>query len=533
MREMRYLSICSGIEAASIAWEPLGWIPVAFAEIDKFPSAVLKARWPHVPNLGDFTKITRESLGTAIDLLVGGTPCQAFSIAGLRGGLDDARGNLALEYLKLAQRLRPQWVVWENVPGILSSTSHSAPDPCPPPPPMDLGCDGAEMDTEDEYVGEELHALNCFLAGLSELGYGWAYRVLDAQYIRVDGYPRAVPQRRRRVFVVGYLGDWRRAAAVLFEPEGMQGHPPPRREAGKAIAGTLSVRAGGGGHPDGGDGRHSQLIATDVAPTVRAGGNETGGDRPYGTDTDTCESLVLQDFGGNNTSGPIDVATAVNAHGGPAGRLDFESETFVAHTLKAEGFDASEDGTGRGIPLVPVVFDETQITSGENRSNPQPGDPSHPIPAHGRPPTVAFSCKDYGNDAVDDVAPTLRAMGHDGSHANAGGQLAVAFNARQDPDVSGDVTHPIDTDGASVGVLQPWRVRRLTPTECARLQGFPEDHCAITYRGKPAADGPQYKAYGNSMAIPVMRWIGMRIDLVERIPGARKAILNTLEPSNV
>ncbi len=207
---MRYLSVCSGIEAATVAWHPLGWAPSAFAEIDPHASAVLAHHYPGVPNLGDFTTIGADA--GPIDVLVGGTPCQSFSVAGLRGGLADARGNLAIEYLRLADRLRPRWVVWENVPGVLSSNR-----------------------------GRDFGA---FLGGLGELGYGFAYRVLDAQYF-------GLAQRRKRVFVVGHLGDWRRAASVLLEREGMLGHPAPRREAGQGVApgvaGCLNSGGQGGG----------------------------------------------------------------------------------------------------------------------------------------------------------------------------------------------------------------------------------------------------------------------------------------------
>lgn len=234
---MRYGSICSGIEAASVAWHPLGWRASFLSEIEAFPRAVLSHHYQEVPLHGDFTTI-RAGEYDPIDLLVGGTPCQSFSVAGLRGGLDDERGNLALEYLRLAQRLRPRWLVWENVPGVLSSGK-----------------------------GRDFGAI---LGGMVELGYGFAYRVLDAQYVRVDGFGRGVPQRRRRVFVVGHLGDWRRAAAVLFEPESLRGNPAPRRQAGEGIAPTISARPTGGGglgtdfDLDGG------LIAADVASTLNA-----------------------------------------------------------------------------------------------------------------------------------------------------------------------------------------------------------------------------------------------------------------------
>ena len=201
---MKYLSVCAGIEAASVAWHHMGWEPVAFSEIEKFPSAVLAHHYPNVPNWGDMTKF-KEWPDANINVLVGGTPCQSFSVAGLRKGLDDPRGNLMLTYLAIADKYRPEWLVWENVPGVLSSNG-----------------------------GKDFGAL---LGGMAELGYGWAYRVLDAQYF-------GVAQRRRRVFVVGYLGDWHRAAAVLFERHSLSGHPAPSRKTGKA---TPALSASGTG----------------------------------------------------------------------------------------------------------------------------------------------------------------------------------------------------------------------------------------------------------------------------------------------
>lgn len=376
---MRFGSVCSGIEAASVAWHPLGWSAFWVAEIERFPSQVLAHHYPTVPNRGDMTKF-KEWPDATLDLLVGGTPCQSFSVAGLRKGLADPRGNLMLTYLAIAERYAPRWLVWENVPGVLSSNG------------------GRDFGT--------------LLGGLAELGYGFAYRVLDAQYIRVESHSRAVPQRRRRVFVVGYLGDWRRAAAVLFERESLLGHPAPRREAGKGIAPTLSARTKGGGG--------------------------------LGTDFD-CD-------------------------GG-----------LVSHSLRGEGFDASEDGSGRGTPLVPVPFDTTQITSAANRSNPRPGDPCHPLASGAHPP-------------------------------------AIAFDARQSDVLQyGPVAGPLDTGIPSATAMVGEAVRRLTPRECERLQGFPDDYTLINVRGKPAADGPRYKALGNSMAVNVMRWIGDRIQMVENL----------------
>lgn len=229
MKKLRYLSVCSGIEAATVAWHSLGWDPVAFADIDKFPSAVLAHHYPNVPNLGDMTKFNTWP-DYAIDVLVGGTPCQAFSVAGLRKGLADPRGNLTLTFLGIAQRYRPRWVVWENVPGVLSDRSN---------------------------------AFGHFLAGLAELGYGCAYRVLDAQFF-------GLAQRRRRVFVVGHLGAWQPAAAVLFEPESLRGDSAPRREAREGTAPTLAARTRGGGGLGTDAECDGALIAADVAPTLDA-----------------------------------------------------------------------------------------------------------------------------------------------------------------------------------------------------------------------------------------------------------------------
>ena len=224
---MRYGSICSGIEAASVAWRPLRWECAFVSEIDPFPAAVLKERFPEVPNLGDFTKISGNEFAGKIDLLVGGSPCQSFSIAGLRKGLKDARGNLTLEFAKLAYRLDARWVVWENVPGVLSSGG---------------GYDFASY--LSLLVGWEVRpptggwrksgiisgAPGCFSVG---------WRVLDAQYTRVPEFRGAIPQRRKRIILVGYLGPWTRPAKVLFDGELCGGDTPPRREKGLQVAGTV------------------------------------------------------------------------------------------------------------------------------------------------------------------------------------------------------------------------------------------------------------------------------------------------------
>jgi len=398
---MKYGSVCSGVEAATAAWHPLGWKPQWFSEIEKFPSAVLAHHYPDIPNLGDMTQFKEWPIDRSIDLLVGGTPCQSFSVAGLRKGLDDPRGNLMLTYLAIAAQYQPKWLVWENVPGVLSSQR------------------GRDFGT--------------FLGALGKLGYGFAYRVLDAQYF-------GVAQRRRRVFVVGYLGDWRRAAAVLFERESLSGYSAPSREAGQKAAPTV----------------------TQGAPFSRTGNQRV------------------------------------------------EAEAIVAQCLTTR--------TGS-------AYDPTTET----------------LP-------IAFSRNDNGTDATINLAPTMRVAGR------AGGTLSIAFGAQnsanQGDSVSTEVTPTLDKSktpavaigwseelnalkdlqptiqrggagGRHEGVMVPSSaVRRLTPTECERLQGFPDDFTQIPWRNKPAEDcpdGPRYKAMGNSMAVPVMRWIGERIQMVESL----------------
>ncbi|AGK46213.1 DNA (cytosine-5-)-methyltransferase family protein [Burkholderia thailandensis MSMB121] len=436
---MIYGSVCSGIEAATVAWHSLGWRPAWFSEIERFPCAVLRHHYPTVPNLGDMKRF-KEWPDAAIDLLVGGTPCQSFSVAGLRKGLDDPRGNLMLTYLAIARRYAPRWLVWENVPGVLSSNG------------------GRDFGT--------------FLGGLAELGYGFAYRVLDAQYVRVESHPRAVPQRRRRVFVVGHLGDWRRAAAVLFERESLFGHPAPSREAGQRIAPTLSARTRGGGG--------------------------------LGTDFECDGGLIPE------------IARALTTSNQ---RIDAETETlFVAHALRGEGFDASEDGTGRGTPLVPVPFDTTQITSKANRSQPRAGDPCHLLAAGAHAPAIAYAIQAGATRENPDCGP-------DGVGVQA--DIAYTLEVRAEVQAVADTltSHWHQSNGATAGnnaglinpIFHGPAVRRLTPMECERLQGFPDRYTAIQFNGKPAKDSPRYKALGNSMAVNVMRWIGSRIELVESL----------------
>jgi DNA (cytosine-5)-methyltransferase 1 len=408
---MKFGSVCSGIEAASVAWHELGWCASWLSEIEAFPSALLAHHYPSVPNLGDMTKIARSVLTgetEAPDALVGGTPCQAFSVAGLREGLADERGQLTISYVRLLDAIdyvrgragKPAAVaVWENVPGVLSSKDNA------------FGCFLGALAGEDvELVppGKKWANAGCVFGPSRTV----AWRILDAQYF-------GVAQRRRRVFVVASARKDFNPVDVLFERDGVRRDSAPSRQAGEETAGTLASRTGAGGFPG----------------------------------TDEACSGYLQAFGGGNTSGSIDVATCLTTSGQ---RLDFDTETFalnarqdpihsrhyvgpldtrgdsqavcvtgdITHTLKAEGFDASEDGTGRGQPI---------------------------------------------------VSEATRA------------------------------------------------VRRLMPVECERLQAFPDGYTQVPVRGKPAADGPRYKALGNSMCVNVMRWIGERIELVESTLSQQKA----------
>lgn len=454
----------------------------------------------------------------------------------------DPRGNLALTYLAIVDQYRPRWIVYENVPGLLSSNG------------------GRDFGT--------------FLGALGELGYGFAYRVLDAQYVRTFGLPFAVPQRRRRVFVVGYLGDWRRAAAVLFDRESLSGHPPPRREAGQGAAPTLAARTRGGGglgtdfDCDGG------LIASnsgEVGYCLTASAQQS-------LDAETETLLAVAPFAPSITSNPY-------------GDHESREGLLVAHALRAEGFDASEDGTGRQT-LIPIAFD----------------------------------CKGTEVQHSTGHAPTLRAMGHANTHQNAGGQIAVAFAENQRGEVrTSDAALQLTTGGGKAGqgfpavaiqeravsenpeagpqgagfnaegaaytlearnkvqavafdmrgreggampegphdtaniraasggssrsyLAMPWAVRRLTPRECEALQGFPpnytlipgaskggwrdvdetEDVEELRAAGMPVKlkgnvwrvkdpDGPRYKALGNSMAVNCMSWLGERIAMVEAL----------------
>lgn len=458
-----------------MAWHPLGWEPAFFSEIEKFPSAALARHYPHVPNHGDMTKF-QEWPDHAIDLLVGGTPCQSFSVAGLRAGLADPRGNLMLTYLAIAARYRPRWLVWENVPGVLSSNG------------------GRDFGT--------------LLRGLGELGYGFAYRVLDAQFCRAHGYEWAVRQRRRRVFVVGYLGDWRRAAAVLFDGTSLRGDSPPSRKTGERVAPTISSRPTGGGG-----------LGTDF--DLDGGLIANSGDVGYCLTASAQQSLDAE----TETETLIATAAAPAITSNPYGDHESREGLLVAHAPRGEGFDASEDGTGRGTPIAPVVA--ASLTRGAESAGKggyagrRQEDDSNLV-AHAIQAGALRENPTSGPDGVgvqSDIAYTVEARAE---------VQAVAFAQNQRDEV-----RTVEVAGALAAepgmkqqtyLAQAWAVRRLTPVECARLQGFPDDYLSqVIYRGKPPADGPMYKALGNSMAVSVMRCIGTRIAMVDAIASEQEA----------
>ena len=440
---MRYLSVCSGIEAATVAWHHMGWEPVAFADIESFPGAVLAHHYPSVPNLGDMTKFKEWDIGS-IDLLVGGTPCQSFSVAGLRKGLEDPRGNLALTYCAILDKFKPQWFVWENVPGVLSSNG-----------------------------GRDFGA---FLGAVAELGYGFAYRVCDAQWF-------GVPQRRRRVFVVGCLGDWRSAAEVLFEPESLRWDLAPSREKGQK-----------------------------VAPTVVQGPpySRTGNERVE------CDAIVL----GNVEGGNATTLSAREYKGLSCGRDGMTSAAVVYGTQAIPIQDQATRFSGkRG---------EKQDGKGNGLGVGSEGDPCFTL-TKGDKHAVAYSIREdakANNFSATplEVSTALQALRPSVQSHHA--QVFVAQTTvyeRHDQDarlkevnVSPTLHAKPDNTCDLPVVLQPaMAVRRLTPTECERLQGFPDGYTQIPWRKKDEApDSLRYKALGNSMAVPVMRWIGERINQI-------------------
>ena len=458
---MKYLSVCSGIEAATVAWHPLGWRPVAFGEIEKFPSQVLAHHYPDTPNWGDMTKF-KEWPDADVNVFVGGTPCQSFSVAGLRKGLDDPRGNLMLTYLAIAARYRPQWLVWENVPGVLSSNG---------------GLDFASL-----------------LRGMGECGYGFAYRILDAQYF-------GVAQRRRRVFVVGYLGNWRPAAAVLFERHSLSGHPAPSREKREGAAANVREGAEVGSLIPA---MHSELCPSLKARDAKGPSSDGDGD---GDGDGAILVPMVQPIATHDVAGTM---LSRNTSGGFSNSIDHAAAGYMA--------------------LQPIALAENTI--GRKPENGGNGDgfteegPMYTLNAtgvHG----VAQPITQFGN-----IAGTLTKRYDSSACADRGQNVLAQPIGAFKPGQSASA-HSIGYESEMAPTLEAGEggnnkpavhvgmaVRRLTPKECERLQGFPDNYTDIKPKGKATPDGPRYKALGNSMAVPVMAWIGERIAQVEKILNA-------------
>lgn len=431
-----YGSVCSGIEAASIAWEPLGWKPAWFAQFDPehnyarqpdFPSRVLANHWPDVPNLGDMTQIAdliRWGAITAPDVLVGGTPCQAFSVAGMRKGLKDPRGQLTISFGELAdaideQRDTPCTIVWENVPGVLNSKDNA------------FGCFLALLAGEScelQPPGRKWTNAGC-VSGPKRVV---AWRVLDAQYF-------GVAQRRRRVFVIASADPNFDPTAILFESDSVRRDTPPSRETGSQIA-ALTANGVGTCGADDNQAQAGHLIAAFDRQSSGEYGNAPVASTMAARDYKSASDLVV--FSSNGHASFSEGVGTLRAKPG----ADHETVAVcgsITHTLTAEGHDASEDGTGRGTPVV-ASYGIAGNTIGR-----QPGN---------------------GTGFCEELSYTL-------------------------------------TRTDQHGVAHDMQVRRLMPVECERLQGFPDGHTDIP----GAKDGPRYKALGNSMAVPVMRWIGKRI----------------------
>ena len=485
---MRYLSVCSGIEAASVAWHSLGWTPVGFSEIEPFPCEVLKQRFPNVPNYGDLTNYEQWPIepGT-VDVMVGGPPCQAFSVAGLREGMADPRGNLSLIYFGLVKRLKPKWIVYENVPGLLSARS-----------------------------GSDFSSL---LTALAECGYGFSYRMLDAQHF-------SLAQRRQRVFIVGCrTGDWRHSAAVLFDGPSSFGHFKKGDEAGQEIAPSPTTGAGSPSRincqPDG--------ISGTVSNKWHKGSGGPAGDEHYNLIATGVRGVSQSHWDGSDVHPTLNQSHSGNGSPG-----------YSNQELFAQG------GSGL-VPALPIAFkvrcggEYTGEKGGEVKPNERGGtgmlhyeDKTFTVAATQDQFVATPTQVIYENHPQDsrvtgphDISPAITAK-----FGTGGGNVpfvqdvsAVAFQpgnlvrrAGSDPSTEVLPTLSKDSGDQNPHVATPMAVRRLLPSECEALQGFFKNHTRISWRGKSpeeCPDGPRYKAIGNSMAVNCMYWIGRRIQLVD------------------
>jgi DNA (cytosine-5)-methyltransferase 1 len=505
---VKLLDLFSGIGGFSLGFERAGFETVAFSEVEPFPCKVLAHRWPEVPNLGDVAKIDPEEVVERfgrIDVISGGFPCQDLSVAGKRAGLAGGRSGLFWEIVRLASGLGPAWLVLENVPGLLSSNE---------------GRDFATL-----------------LDALGELGYGLAWRVLDAQHF-------GVPQRRRRIFVVGHLGA-PCPPEILFEPEGLRGDLEAGREEGSGVAPLVIKGAAVGREPEHGpqygevldDGTCYTLntVETHCVSTLQGGGK-----RGYRVDAEGAAGgdllpvvyqveLQNQGSGGNrgyaeadepaftlNTNGPQGIALRQGGQvagtvsskwaKGTGGSSGDECQNLVTHALTAEGHDASEDGTGRRTPLVPLPFDTTQVTSDKNYSNPRAGDPCHPLASGAHPPAVAFALRGREEGARIEVSGEQASAIRGASGGSSKDYVAAPLTASYGKQLDSSDTN----QGPPNALVDGMAVRRLTPLECERLQAFPDGFTDIP----GASDSARYRALGNGVCVNVVEWIAERLVMV-------------------
>jgi DNA (cytosine-5)-methyltransferase 1 len=438
---MKYGSVCSGIEAATHAWHPLGWEASFFSEIEKFPRQVLAHHYPNTPLHGDFTTIKKGDYDP-IQLLVGGTPCQSFSVAGLRAGLNDPRGNLMLEFGALAKRLQPKWLVWENVPGVLSSNGG-----------RDFGS---------------------FLAMLGELGYGFAYRILDAQHF-------GVPQRRRRVFVIGCLGDFGSAAAVLFEQHSLQGNIAKGKSEGQEVTDT-PTRGFGDRGLDLDQIAGGAYEIREVAGTITT---RTGISR-----NNHEECVAVQTIGALDTECGFQKASHQSINAGHILPVAYRKADLANYKSTDSGGTLKKSGGCMGGGSESLV---TYALAGN---------------------TIGRQPKNGGNGNGYDESGVSYTLTKTDVHA-----VAHAFKVRGGCEGGGKGYLGSDeqaftlSTGTDQQLFHKMQVRRLMPIECERLQGFRDDFTNIP----GASDSARYKALGNSMAVPVMAWIGKRIELIEKM----------------
>lgn len=482
---MRYISLFSGIEACSVAWKDFNWDAVAFADFDDFPSAVLEHHYPDVPNLKDVVKVDWSKYEGAADLVVGGSPCQSFSVAGKRLGMDDPRGNLALHYLRVVGAVRPRWFLYENVPGLLSSN------------------DGDDF--------------SIFLGEVAKLGYGFAYRVLDAQHF-------GVPQRRRRVFVVGCAdGDWRSAAAVLFDKKSLNWNLASSQKKGEGASLFSSKGIGGNGKGRRGRGINESNPA----------GSLTAGMYHHGSINNQClgtnAHLIMEDAFVFDSLSSNSMKSRNPNSGCRKTTISPTLDTLIPSPAKNQG----------GIAIVqksaiPIHDKATRHQGGGPDRKDDGAGNGFGVGREGDPlPTLDTKCNhavfqqqgvDFNQELTGDIHCPLRTAGGHGAPAVMQRKEVAGIVSKGNGDVwETPERHMSLTSGGGLAgqgyaaIREDTIVRRLTPLECERLQGFPDDYSKIPWKGKPADECPdshRYKALGNSMAVPVMKWLGERIDMM-------------------